>query len=233
MALTEHPAQGTLIQYGDGGSPEKFTTVAHVREIGGPAVANPTIDCTDLADVARQRISSALVDGAEITLSVFADLDADTPVHDTLIDKAVAGTQNNWSICWPILTTADGARTGTFDTIGTGSDQIDMAAAHLLHTGQPVRLTTTGALPSPLAINTTYYAIYVDADSIKLATTNANAVAGTAIDLTTTGSGTNKFVAGGVFTFAARVVSAEPAAARGEALLGTLTLAISGTVTPE
>ena len=44
-------------------------------------------------------------------------------------------------------------------------------------------------LPAPLALSTTYYAINVDATHIKLATTSANAKAGTAINLTTVGSG--------------------------------------------
>jgi microcystin-dependent protein len=58
-------------------------------------------------------------------------------------------------------------------------------------TGMKVRATTTGALPTGLALATDYYVIRVSATTIKLATTLANAVAGTAIDLTAQGSGTH------------------------------------------
>jgi hypothetical protein len=60
-----------------------------------------------------------------------------------------------------------------------------------LPTGTPVQLTTTGTLPSPLATSTTYYWIYDFNDGGRLATTRANAIADTAITLTSVGSGTH------------------------------------------
>lgn len=56
-------------------------------------------------------------------------------------------------------------------------------------TGMVVRATTSGTLPAPLAINTNYFVIRVSATTIKLATTLANALVGTAINLTTAGTG--------------------------------------------
>ena len=57
-------------------------------------------------------------------------------------------------------------------------------------TGEKIRLTTSAAdLPDPLAISTDYWVIVVDATTIKLATTLANAYAGTQIDLTDAGTG--------------------------------------------
>jgi len=58
-------------------------------------------------------------------------------------------------------------------------------------TGTRVQLTTTTTLPAPLATATNYYVIRIDNSTFKLATTYANAVAGTAIDITTTGTGTH------------------------------------------
>lgn len=58
-------------------------------------------------------------------------------------------------------------------------------------TGTRVRLTTTTTLPAPLATATDYYVIRVSDSTCKLATTYANAIAGTAIDITTTGTGTH------------------------------------------
>jgi hypothetical protein len=60
-----------------------------------------------------------------------------------------------------------------------------------LLTGSAVNFTTTGTLPAPLFINEKFYIIRVpDSDTnFKLASTISNALAGTGIDLTTTGTG--------------------------------------------
>lgn len=58
--------------------------------------------------------------------------------------------------------------------------------AHGLWDGATVRFTTTGALPTGLAVNTDYFVTKVDANTFKLSTTLANQVAGTFI--TTSGS---------------------------------------------
>lgn len=58
-------------------------------------------------------------------------------------------------------------------------------------TGTRVRLTTTTTLPAGLALATDYYVIKVTDSTFKLATTFANAVAGTAINITDTGTGTH------------------------------------------
>jgi hypothetical protein len=75
-------------------------------------------------------------------------------------------------------------------TVDAGTDILTVSTDFVL-TGHKLRLTTTGTLPAPLAINTDYYAIYISATEIKLATTLENALAGTAIDITTTGTGTH------------------------------------------
>lgn len=54
-----------------------------------------------------------------------------------------------------------------------------------------VRLTTSGTLPAGLAPATDYYVIKVTDTTIKFATSYANAVAGTAIDITDAGTGTH------------------------------------------
>lgn len=58
-------------------------------------------------------------------------------------------------------------------------------------TGTRVRLTTTTTLPAGLATATDYYVIVVSSTTFKLATSYANAVAGTAINITSTGTGTH------------------------------------------
>ena len=58
-------------------------------------------------------------------------------------------------------------------------------------TGTRVRLATTGILPVGLATATDYYVIKLDDLTCQLATSYANAVAGTAINFTTDGTGTH------------------------------------------
>lgn len=58
-------------------------------------------------------------------------------------------------------------------------------------TGTRVRLTTTTTLPAGLATATDYYVIKVTDSTFKLATSYANAIAGTAINITSTGTGTH------------------------------------------
>jgi len=57
-------------------------------------------------------------------------------------------------------------------------------ATHGYATGDRVDLATTGVLPGGLAAATIYYVIAVDANTISLATTAANATAASAIDIT-------------------------------------------------
>lgn len=57
--------------------------------------------------------------------------------------------------------------------------------------GTRVRLTTTGVLPGGLATATDYYVINSSDSTFKLSTSYANAVAGTAINITDAGTGTH------------------------------------------
>lgn len=56
-------------------------------------------------------------------------------------------------------------------------------------TGTRVRLTTTTTLPAGLALATDYYVIRLSDSTFKLASSYANALAGTAIDITDAGTG--------------------------------------------
>lgn len=92
-----------------------------------------------------------------------------------------------------VLVTGDAV---TF-TASASSDRLTLAStddtvtARSPRTGDGVRLTTTGTLPAGLATGTTYYAIRKGAYLVKLASSYANALAGTAIDVTDAGSGTH------------------------------------------
>jgi hypothetical protein len=61
-----------------------------------------------------------------------------------------------------------------------------------IYTGYPITVSTSaGILPQPLASFTTYYVIVVSNNTIRLATTRANAISNTYINLTTNGTPTN------------------------------------------
>lgn len=68
--------------------------------------------------------------------------------------------------------------------------------AHGLNTGSAVHFTTTGALPTGITANTTYYVVFVSANAFNLATSVANAWAGTLITTTGSQSGTQTIVHG-------------------------------------
>lgn len=80
----------------------------------------------------------------------------------------------------------------TFTTVSTTLDTATITA-HGQVTGSVGQLTTSGGLPAGLATTTNYFLIIVDANTVKFASSLANAVAGTAIDLTTAGTGTQTF----------------------------------------
>lgn len=76
----------------------------------------------------------------------------------------------------------------TFDPpdVASAGDSIGIAA-HAFVAALPVQLTTTGTLPAPLALATTYYVLVVDANFIQLEAS----VGGGVIDLTDAGTGTH------------------------------------------
>ena len=62
-----------------------------------------------------------------------------------------------------------------------------------LYTGQPIVYSTSGTVAGDLVASTTYYAIRLSAPTISIADSLALAHAGTAHNLTGTGSGTHTF----------------------------------------
>lgn len=76
-------------------------------------------------------------------------------------------------------------------TITIASPGLVTKTAHGLATGDSIYLTTTGALPTGLSANTRYWVIKNDADSFWLATSLANALAGTKINTSVSQSGTH------------------------------------------
>lgn len=98
-------------------------------------------------------------------------------------------------------------------TVDAATDEIIFANDEIYGVGDGVDLITTGTLPGGLATATTYYVIRGSSSATlryKLATSVANAFAGTAINITSAGTGTHTchwgeyatYTANGVFTTA-------------------------------
>lgn len=77
---------------------------------------------------------------------------------------------------------------GTF-TVTIATPGVVTLTAHGLETSDSIYITTTGSLPTGLAANTRYWVIKVNANSFRLATSQANADAGTAINTSGSQSG--------------------------------------------
>lgn len=81
-------------------------------------------------------------------------------------------------------------------TANASTDELT-CSSHGYSDGDPVIVTSTTTLPTPLAESTEYYIIVVDANTFQLAETHGDAIDGTEIDLTDTGSGTHSVYAAG------------------------------------
>ena len=77
------------------------------------------------------------------------------------------------------------------DTVDFANNELDLTGHSYLSGDGPLRLTTTDTLPTGLALATDYWAIYVGANSIQLATSRANALAGVAVAFSDVGAGTH------------------------------------------
>ncbi len=88
-------------------------------------------------------------------------------------------------------TSAANAIAGTYISYTNGGVGTHTIVSGQFYEGDRVQLATTDTLPGGLATSTDYYIIPVDAAHYKLATTWANAVAGTAIDIIDAGVGTH------------------------------------------
>jgi hypothetical protein len=113
----------------------------------------------------------------EFDLEVWAAASTNLTVAEllggTLEDKTIAATEAN--------------------SVTHGSD-IFTETGHGLLTGDgPIRLTTSGTLPTGLALATDYWIIKATDDTFKLAHSLSNALAGTAINFTSDGTGAHTY----------------------------------------
>jgi len=104
----------------------------------------------------------------------------------TWITKAYAAGGPLWYIHDDF--SANAAKTCAYTDVNTTNETVTLTG-HGFSTGHEVQVSTSGGLPSGLSAGTSYYIIRVDADTIKLADNHAYAMAGTAINLGSQGTG--------------------------------------------
>lgn len=113
-----------------------------------------------------------------------------SPTCDDFTFEFETGTQNNFP---RVLVNGRPYRYGLFETsdVSTSSDTISVAE-HGLATGTALRFDSA-TVPTGLTANVQYFAVRLDNSKFGVASSLANALAGTKIDLTSTGSGTMSY----------------------------------------
>ena len=110
------------------------------------------------------------------TVVIYATSDSDFEGEYTIVSTPTTGT-------FTVSTTADDTLTFVDSDITAGSDIVTLVG-HSYTAGQVVRIATSGdETPSGLSLATDYYITTVSGNDFGFATTYANAIAGTAIDI--------------------------------------------------
>lgn len=76
----------------------------------------------------------------------------------------------------------------TVSSVDSATDILTVSSGTIPDTGNPIRYTAAGTVIGGLSLHEDYYVIKVSSTTFKLATTKVNALNGTAINLTSTGS---------------------------------------------
>lgn len=161
---------------------QDLTYTAVVRGVDGDDIEIEYVDGVALAvAVLGTVITVTLETGVSDADAVKAAYDL-VPAAVALATVAVSGTGTDVQIAEASTPLAGGVDSD----VDVTADTITLTG-HAFVTGLRVAASSTGTLPAPLAA-TNYFVIVVDANTIKLATTLANATAGTAIGLTDQGS---------------------------------------------
>jgi hypothetical protein len=148
----------------------------------------------------KTAISSGSVISATNTTGRFYQFWEDLVVTYNATDYTVTAVDNESPTQTITVTPSVGsvtAKTFTTANVTTGTDSIAISS-HGFNTGARVRLSSSGTVPAHTAPPAdavsglvTYFWIATDANNGKLASSYANSLAGTAIDLTSGGSGTH------------------------------------------
>lgn len=116
----------------------------------------------------------------------------DTPPAGWLARDGSLISRTTYAALFDVLVTQPGFTGQTF-TVTIASPGVVTKAGHGFTGGERLRLSTTGALPTGVDTTNDFFVIYVDANTFRLATSEANAAAGTAINTSGSQSGTHTY----------------------------------------
>lgn len=160
----------------------------------------PVLDHNDWASGA-EAVAGVLANKIISPLTLLAGFSALIP-SGFIMPSALSTSPSGWLMCdgttvsrttYASLFAALNPSIGT-GTVAIGASALWTLSGHNLYTGRMLYLTTTGALPTGLAQNTAYFAIRVSSSTFRLATSLANAIAGTAITTSGTQSGVHTVI---------------------------------------
>lgn len=77
------------------------------------------------------------------------------------------------------------------ESVSAAANTLTLTAHGLLTGDGPIRFTTTGTLPGGIEVDTNYWVIKIDADTIKLAETYPDSINTVILDITGVGTGTH------------------------------------------
>ena len=174
--------------------------LALVGTVDPATVANTEV-FTDVVDMGalQQAIGVAMLGNMAAETIDFKAYSCDSDGNNAAAITGKAATQlaahasNNFAGTLRRCGAADALTIAATTFTTTHASEYVNITAHGLQTGDgPVRLTNSGgALPAGFALATDYYVIVVDANTLQLASTRANAFGGTAVTISGDGTGTH------------------------------------------
>ena len=154
-------------------------------------------------DISGTTTAASVAASVETALNALSGFTTAVTTDDTAANGTMTLTQTSYGPTTnPVPKAYDDAGAGSLAGVQTTagvSSEVDTSTevisipSHGFSTGLKGQLTTTGGLPTGLSLATDYYVISVSSSTIKLASSLANASAGTAINISTQGTGVHTF----------------------------------------
>lgn len=186
LSQTPHP---TKIAIGKGLNKPQLTYVIGVAAVRNSHVYSLNVEGQGITPATVTGTSDGTATNDEVTALVVAALNGVAARNFT-----AEATGSATAMVATVMGDASITINATTFTVNTGTDEAT-ATAHGLTTGDgPIQTTNSGGgLPAGLAVLTNYWVIVTGVNTFKLATSRANALANTAVDLTTAGTGTQTY----------------------------------------
>lgn len=165
---------------------QDLTYTADLRGVAGNSISIAytagAVAGSEVVTVVGSAISVQISTGVSTATQVKTAVDASVAAS-ALISVAVTGTGGNAQVTASITPLAGGVAS----EVDTSTESVSIPT-HGFVTGLLGRLTSTGTLPTGVTTGVDYFIIVVDASTVQFASSLVNALAGTAIDLTSQGS---------------------------------------------